>query len=303
MNDKEIMNSADDQPQAENLPLKPKTPVQIRNEDLKRLSMFRLLDDIFARAYFRRHPELAEFILRIITGFSDLVIDRAQYETQYDAKRLAGSRSLILDVMAGDTTGRKYDFEIENWNATPERGEVHLAAMVVENLHEGDDFSDLPETYVIFFSDGDAVGNGRAVNKFSFRNDDEYIKDDVSVPNPHQSMKGRTHILFVNGSYKDDKSDIGKLIHDFKCINANEMYFPNLAERARYLKENPKGVKEVSSIMDEALKEMADYTRWEERISVAVKMLQLGKVTHEDIATVTGLTLNEIKTLAGQVAS
>ena len=33
-----------------------------------------------------------------------------------------------------------------------------------------------------------------------------------------------THILYVNGEYRGD-SDLGKLMHDFNCIDAEEMYF------------------------------------------------------------------------------
>ena len=165
------------------------------------------------------------------------------FKTQYDAKRLAGSRSLLLDVRAGDTNGRKYDLEMEKSDASPERTEVHVATMIVEHLHEGDKFSDLPETYVIFISEHDSVGNGRAVNSFSYRNDDRFKESDEFEKNivPHASLGGKTHILHVNGDFKDEESDIGKLIHDFKCRKADEMYFKNLAARTRELKETKEG--------------------------------------------------------------
>jgi len=46
-------------------------------------------------------------------------------------------------------------------------------------------------------------------------------------------------VLYVNGEYRDD-SDIGKLMHDFNCISADDMNFEILAEKTRYLKENPR---------------------------------------------------------------
>ena len=33
-----------------------------------------------------------------------------------------------------------------------------------------------------------------------------------------------THILYVNGEYRGD-SDLGKLMHDFNCMDAEDMYF------------------------------------------------------------------------------
>ena len=124
--------------------------------------------------------------------------------------------------------------------------------MIVEHLHEGDNFSDLSETYVIFMSEHDTVGNGRAVNSFSFRNDDLFKGSEEIEKNiiPHASLGGRTHILHINGDFKDESSEIGKLIHDFKCKKADEMYFPNLAARTRELKETKEGVETMCQIME-----------------------------------------------------
>ena len=58
-------------------------------------------------------------------------------------------------------------------------------------------------------------------------------------------------ILRVNGDYKDSESDIGRLIHDFKCTNADDMYFGQLASRIRELKETPEGVETVCKAMEE----------------------------------------------------
>lgn len=58
------------------------------------------------------------------------------------------------------------------------------------------------------------------------------------------------HFLYVNGEYRGD-SDIGKLMHDFNCTSAEEMNFDLMAERTRYLKENPKGVGSMCKAMEE----------------------------------------------------
>ncbi len=59
-----------------------------------------------------------------------------------------------------------------------------------------------------------------------------------------------THILYVNGEYRGD-SDIGRLMHDFNCTSAEDMNFDLMAERTRYLKENPKGVGSMCKAMEE----------------------------------------------------
>ena len=48
-------------------------------------------------------------------------------------------------------------------------------------------------------------------------------------------------------------------MHDFNCTQADDMNFELMADRTRYLKENPKGVSEMCRIMEdmrnESLKE------------------------------------------------
>ena len=57
------------------------------------------------------------------------------------------------------------------------------------------------------------------------------------------------HILYVNGEYRGD-SDIGKLMHDFNCTDADEMNIELLAQGTRYLKESPEGVSEMCREME-----------------------------------------------------
>ena len=125
------------------------TAEEVRERDLARLAHFRLLDDTFARAFFRGQPKLAQFVLRIILGIDDLEVDEEGYQTQYDAKRLAGSRSVVMDVTGSGNGNRRFNIEVENWDASPPRAEYHVATMCVENLHESDVFSVLPEFYVL----------------------------------------------------------------------------------------------------------------------------------------------------------
>lgn len=40
-------------------------------------------------------------------------------------------------------------------------------------------------------------------------------------------------------------------MHDFRCSDADDMYYALMADRTRYLKETPEGVGEVSTIVEE----------------------------------------------------
>lgn len=103
-------------------------------EDLQRLRGFRPIDDTFMRGMFKDNIPLAELVLRIIVGKPDLTLTKC--ETQADLKRVTGARSICLDAYATDSTGKKYDIEIQRSDngADPHRARYHSSVMDVENL-------------------------------------------------------------------------------------------------------------------------------------------------------------------------
>jgi hypothetical protein len=55
-----------------------------------------------------------------------------------------------------------------------------------------------------------------------------------------KKFKDGSYIIYVNGSYKGDDA-IGKLVHDFRCSNADDMYYSQFADGVRYYKESEGG--------------------------------------------------------------
>ena len=100
----------------------------------------------------------------------------------------------------------------------------------------------------------------------------------------------------MNGEYRGD-SDIGKLMHDFNCTNAADMNFKLLADRTRYLKENPKGVSEMCKVIEDMRREEREEGIKEGMKAAALRMLEAGKYALEEIAAISGLPLDEIKKL------
>lgn len=111
---------------------------------------------------------------------------------------------------------------------------------------KGQEFHELPDTYTIFITEKDFYGKGEPI----------YPIERINVVTG-ESFDDGEHILYVNGEYRGD-SDIGKLMHDFNCTEADDMNFELMAERTRYLKENPEGVSEVSAIVEEMCNEAAE---------------------------------------------
>lgn len=84
-----------------------------------------------------------------------------------------------------------------------------------------------------------------------------------------------SHILYVNGEYRGD-DEIGKLMHDFSCTNPDDMNYDILAKKARYFKQDEKGVATMSKILEDMRnKTTKDIVR---------RLLKLGKIKVEEIS-------------------
>ena len=248
-------------------------------EDLQRLRGFRPIDDTFMRCLFRNDLPLVELVLRIITGKNDLKL--ISCDTQADLKRVTGAKSVLLDAYGTDADGKKYDIEVQRTDigADPHRARYHSSMMDVENLDAGDDFSKLPDTYVIFITENDYYGENQSI--YSIQN---------IITTIGQPFNDGTHILYVNGNYRGD-SDIGRLMHDFNCTEANHMSFPLLAEKTRYLKENPKGVSEVCKQMEDLRNE----SLFEGKILTLIDLVEDGSLSIEKAAAKMNMTVNEFR--------
>lgn len=255
-------------------------------EDLQRLRGFRPIDDDFMRGLFRKNIPLAQLVLRIIIGKKDLIITNC--ETQADMKRVTGARSICLDAYGIDDFGQRYDLEIQraDYGADPHRARYHSSVMDVENLDAGQEFKELPDTYTIFITEKDFYGKGKPL----------YLIQNINCTLGEPFEDG-AYIIYVNGEYRGD-DELGLLMHDFNCTEADDMYYELMAERTKYLKENPEGV----SIMCKAMEEMRNHASEEKAIAIAKNLLQIGSLTYEQIARATELTLAKVQELAGQLA-
>lgn len=159
----------------------------------------------------------------------------------------------------------------------------------MESLRPKEDFENLPITYVIFITESDVRGEGRILYNFEWR-DTETGK----------SLGDGAHIIYVNAAYhaEGDSSKLARLMHDFHCSNPSDMNYELLAEKARFFKETEEGVSHLCKLNEE----MRNETALSEKFQMVINLLALGTVSYEDIATVSGLTLEDVKELAEQQA-
>ncbi len=258
------------------------TPTKNRKhqEDLQRLKNFRLLDDDFLTKCFEGSTDCIELVLQIVLDKRDLKV--SDVHTQVFVENLL-NRSVRLDILATDSTGRVMNVEIqrEDRGSGKKRARCNSSMMDANLLEKGTDFDSLPETYVIFITENDVMGKGKPL----YRIERCFLETG-------ESFEDGSHILYVNGAYRDE-TPIGKLMHDFSCTDPSRMHYRVLADRTRFFKESKEGI----VIMCKAMEEMRRESLQENMVAIAKRMLADGTLPCEKIAEYVGLTLDEVKRL------
>lgn len=260
------------------------TKEQKHEEMLQRIRNFRLLDDDFMTKCFEDNKKATELVLRIVLEKPDMKVEKVQ--TQYSMKNIKG-RSLRLDIYATDSRGRKYNIEIQRdeKGAGARRARYNSSLIDSDILPAGFEVENLAETYVVFITESDVIGGNKPIYHI-----DRYIKE------TEEYFNDGSHIIYVNASYRDD-TDLGKLMHDFSVSEPDDMIFKELADAANYFKKDKEGIRSMCKAMEEMI---TDFVTDEKKMA-AVRMLERGKLTREEIAEYLDLPLSVIRELEEQV--
>lgn len=235
------------------------------------------MDDDFMSKVFDQNIEATQLLLNIILERTDIrvisVIAQREFKTTI-------GHSVRFDVFAEDQNGKPYDIEIQRTDkgAVPQRARYNSAVLDSHLLKLGEDYTDLPESYVIFITENDVLNQGLSIYKI------ERTVNQTSV-----LFGDGSHIMFVNGQYNGDDS-IGKLMHDFRCKNAEEMNYSVLANKVKYFKTDEGG----SNAMCRMMEDMRNETAYAAKKDNALKMLK-DNLPVEKVAEYSGLSLEEIE--------
>ena len=206
------------------------------------IQSFTLMDDIFMSAVFQDSLPCVNLVLQIILEKPNL---RATRVVVQDTLKNLHGHDVRLDIHAF-ADGQEFNIEIQRAKrgAEPCRARYHSSIMDANALPEGADYKKLPESYVIFITETDVLGKGKPlyVIRRTIEGDGEPFGDG-------------SHIIYVNASIEDD-TPLGNLMHDFQCVQPDEMYYPVLAERAGAFKNTEKGEIYMSSKWEQFVEEV-----------------------------------------------
>ena len=210
----------------------------------------------------------------------DIKVEKIQ--TQYSMKNIKG-RSLRLDIYATDSKGRKFNIEIQRADrgAGAKRARYNSSLIDSNILPAGFEVENLAETFVIFITENDVIGRNKPIYHI-----DRYIKE------AEEYFNDGSHIIYVNAAYKAD-TELGKLMHDFSVTEPDDMNFKVLANAANYYKKDKEGIQAMCKAMEDMITN--------EKKSAAIRMLEKGKLTKEEIAEYLDLSLSIVEELAEEL--
>lgn len=152
-------------------------------------------------------------------------------------------------------------------------------------LKEGQKFKDIKDSYVIFICQHDKFREGKPI----------YHIDKIVRETSKRYLDG-SHVIFVNGKYKGD-DEIGRLMHDFNCLNSKDMYYKPLADGVRHFKETEKGREN----MCDAVEKYGDKREETTKVNIEENLMSKMNWTLDQALTASGIEGPERAAIAKQL--
>ena len=177
-------------------------------------------------------------------------------------------------------------------------------------LGKRDGYESLPESYVIFITRGDAIGEGNALSTIEW-----------TVLESGKRFRDGSHIVYVSSSLAEEGTDLGRLMHDLRCSDPDKMHYNELRERVAYYKKEMEGIEDMSGKFEEIMQRKINEARTESlkkgeanglqrgrreglqegKHEVARSMVRDGSIPLPKIAEYSGLTLSEVENIRNSI--
>lgn len=197
---------------------------------------------------FDKNIEVTEFLLNILLERDDMKVIEVIGQREYK-NPVFGGHDIRIDIYAKDFMGKVYAIEVQRSDegADAHRARFNSSMVDARMLKEGQKYKELHDSYVIFITENDVLGSGLPLYHI-----------DRTVRETDALFGDGSHIIYVNGSYKNIGNPIGKLMHDFGCRESADMFYPLLAEQVKYFKETEGGRGVMCKIVEEYAEKYAE---------------------------------------------
>ena len=213
------------------------------------INQFILFDDTFASKVF----EDDECVMLLKNILLSEAYPGVFNDTQHTITNLHG-HEIRVDVFVEDMFGHVFNVEVQRAKsgAIPQRARYYSSILDSNIFVTNEDYKHLPKSCVVFICEEDVLGYSMPINHIHRRVDENL-----------ELFDDKSEIIYVNGNIQDE-TPLGKLMHDFRCADPNDMYYGVLRKRVNYLK-NGEGRREVCQLMEDFAKQYAKLYGQQER--------------------------------------
>ncbi len=208
--------------------------LEIRNDVLKDIKSMTVFNHPMMRAVFS-HKECVE---ELLSSLFDKPVHIKDSQVEYYISNLHGKESR-LDILVESNEGEIIDIEVqkEKEGYTFKRLRLYFGGTDNHFIKSGTKYEEIPDSYMIYIYHKDYFERGLPM----------YRIKRVEMESQEEVDDGQ-EIYIVNGEYKDESTEIGRMIHDFHCIEPSDMYSKSIKKWFRYYKQEKGGVKKMCEI-------------------------------------------------------
>ena len=250
------------------------------------------IKDDFMFSVIMRNPKFCKPFLERILGIKISHIEYPKSQETIDIS--ADAKSVRLDIYVEDGKETVYNIEMqttENRNL-PKRTRYYQGMIDLNILEKGDNYKNLKRSFVIFICTFDLFGEGRHIYTFENRciqNLDLGLGDDTTKI-----------ILNTKGTMDDVTPEMKKLLDFTDGKEPEDDFTRELDEAVQSVRKNEKWRLDYMTLQmnyQEKYEQGYDEGDRKRAISVAMRMIEANKLSLEEIALYSGLTLEQVREL------
>ena len=243
------------------------------------------IKDDFMFSVIMRNPKFCKpFLERILT----IKISRIEYpKSQETIDISADAKSVRLDIYVEDGKETVYNIEMqttENRNL-PKRTRYYQGMIDLNILEKGNNYKNLKRSFVIFVCTFDLFGEGRHIYTFENR----------CIQNPALGLGDETTKIILNtkGTMDDVTPEMKKLLDFIDGKEPQDDFTRELDKAVQSVRKNEKWRLDYMTLQMNYQEKYEQGVEQEKRQS-ALRMIEAGKLSPEEIALYSGLALERV---------
>ncbi|WP_337372816.1 Rpn family recombination-promoting nuclease/putative transposase [Phascolarctobacterium succinatutens] len=210
-----------------------------QNSEIKQvIGSLCMMNNRFMNFMLDDNKKAAQVFLRVILGDDKIKVRNVRIQSFI--QNIYGHSSQ-LDILAQDSKGRYFNVEVQRSDegAPARRARFYSSILDTHFLQPGKLYEELPDTYVIFITENDALHDNLPLYNIRRRIDENA-----------KCFEDGSRIIYVN-SQRRDNTALGKLMQDLYCTEPKNLHYHEFAERMEFLKYSKEGEEKMTDVIEE----------------------------------------------------